>query len=278
MTPVNRACPAERFSSPLASRSPGLRRLGSLAVAVALGCGALVSSTEARADESSPSGKGIAGGALLGGELVMSVEAAFGVDRPWAYAVGGIVGAAGGGVAGHFIEAGASDAHIPSYMLAGGVAFLIPSFILALNATAYQPPVDYDQDAGTPGAEPVAEPPSPSTPPATPPGGSPSVPPATTPPAVTPPPSSKLGPQAPGGGAVRVAQQPFVRRYHRRSLSGASVQASGSMVHFDLQREGSLKLGLPAVELRPTFSIAERRQYGMEQHEEVRVPVFQALF
>jgi hypothetical protein len=262
MTPVNRACPAERFSSSPASRPhPGLRRLGSLAVAAALGGSALLSSGQARADESSPTGKGIAGGILLGGELVMSAEALFGVDRPWAYAVGGIVGAAGGGVAGHFIEAGASDARIPSYLLAGGVAFLIPSFILALNATSYHVPEDYNQDGGASGAEPAAEPPQPSAPPGSPPKATP---------------ASQLGPQS-APATPRLALQPFTSRYHRRSVS-APVSLSGSMVQFDMQRENGLKLGVPAVELRPTFTTAERRQYGMEQREDVRVPVFQATF
>src|SRR6188768_1734364 len=48
--------------------------------------------------EVSPTGKGIAGGALLGGELVLVTEAAFKVQPAWAYIVGGVAGGVAGGV------------------------------------------------------------------------------------------------------------------------------------------------------------------------------------
>ncbi len=62
-------------------------------------------------------GKGITGGALLGGELVMAVEAAVGVQNTWAYVGGGVAGAAVGGVGGYFVEQG-SDPQPAYYMLA----------------------------------------------------------------------------------------------------------------------------------------------------------------
>ena len=60
------------------------------------------------AEEVATTGKGIVGGALLGAELVLVTEAAFKVQPGWAYLVGGVGGAAAGGVGGYFIEQEAS--------------------------------------------------------------------------------------------------------------------------------------------------------------------------
>ena len=43
-------------------------------------------------------------------------------------------------------------------------------------------------------------------------------------------------------------------------------------------QDGRLAFGMPAVELRPTYSQLEMAQYGVTQHEIVHVPVFQASF
>src|ERR1043165_403742 len=54
----------------------------------------------------SPTGKGVVGGALLGAEAVMLVEAAADVKQGWAYGLGGGLGAVAGGVGGFFAEDG----------------------------------------------------------------------------------------------------------------------------------------------------------------------------
>jgi hypothetical protein len=113
----------------------------------------------ARAQEASPTGKGVIGGALLGGELVLAIEAAFDVQSPWAYIGGGVAGAAAGGVGGYFIEKDGS-ARVPMLMLAGGMAFAIPTTVAVLSATAYEPPASYVQDQPVTD-EPVADPPRP---------------------------------------------------------------------------------------------------------------------
>lgn len=130
--------------------------------------GSVVLSGTAQAQEASPDGKGIAGGALLGAELVLAIEAALDVQSTWAYVGGGLAGAAAGGVGGYFIER-ESSARLPMLMLAGGMAFAIPTTVAVLSATAYEPPADFVQDE-QPMDEPVADPPRPSTapPPASP--------------------------------------------------------------------------------------------------------------
>jgi hypothetical protein len=120
------------------SRRPG--PVPAVAVAALLGVVAVSApARDARADEVSPDGKGIVGGALLGAEVITITEALAGARPPWAYVVGAIVGAGGGGVAGHFIENGSSDGKVPMYMLAGGLALIIPAVVLTLNATRWQP-------------------------------------------------------------------------------------------------------------------------------------------
>ncbi|MGK4002607.1 hypothetical protein WMF31_08285 [Sorangium sp. So ce1036] len=113
----------------------------------------------AASDTVSVDGKGIVGGALLGGEVVMLTMGAIGVERAWPYLVFGGLGAVGGGVAGYFVEAAEPPAEVPLYMLAGGMALVIPTLVVTLNATAYRPP---ETDQSEPiRNEPVAEPPQP---------------------------------------------------------------------------------------------------------------------
>src|SRR4029077_13880687 len=51
-----------------------------------------------------PTGKGIVGGALLGGEIVTITMGAVGVNRGWPYFVFGGLGMVAGGVGGFFVE------------------------------------------------------------------------------------------------------------------------------------------------------------------------------
>lgn len=228
-------------------------------VAGAALCSSVLAPGVARADESTPTGKGIAGGVLLGGELVMSVEAALGASRPLAFGLGAIGGGIAGGIGGYFVEQSVDNAKIPSYMLAAGIAFLLPATVMAFNATAYKPPADYQEDKGLPGSEPVADAPVPGAPaaPAPPAGGG-----AGTPP--TQGPLSQAPARAPRGYAFR-----------RRPLVAAPQLALPTSV---IAYQGELRLGVPAVEVRPVFSQQELRQFGMAQREEVRIPVFQARF
>ena len=235
----------------------------------------------ARADQSTGTGKGIVGGALLGGELVIAVEAAFDVQAPLAYAIGGVLGAGAGAAGGYEVEHNA-DVHYPLYMLAVGMALVIPAAILALNATSYKPPADYQEDKGASGAEPVADVPQPVR---TTPGAPAPLSPTPTTPAAPLPPAGTVAPQP--GGAIQPAgpRAPVAsiapRRAHapRLTLRTAHAPASGAlpMSMLELQPQG-MRLGVPAVEIRPVFSTAEMRQYGMSQREEVRIPVFKAVF
>lgn len=132
----------------------------SFLLAAALAATLLGRSEVARADEVSPKGKGITGGALLGGEVVLGIEAAFGVQPTWAYLLGGALGAGAGGYGGYLVEQSASP-KLSLYMLAGGMALVIPTTVAVLQATSYKPPVEYTEDHPSV-PYPAAEPPRPT--------------------------------------------------------------------------------------------------------------------
>lgn len=106
--------------------------------------------------------KGIVGTALIGGEAVAIGMAAFGVDKGWTYLVFPPLAAVGGGIGGYFIEQAAPPAEVPLYLLAGGMALVIPTIIVTLNATVYKAPADYPNEPVQ--NKPASEPPVPGPP------------------------------------------------------------------------------------------------------------------
>jgi len=219
------------------------KRLTAAAVAAASFAAVLAGSpTEARADGPvTPTGKGMVGGGLLGAEVVCITMGAIGVEKGWPYFVFGAVGAAGGVVGGYFVEqATATGPAEPAlFMLAGGLGLVIPTLIVSLNATHYKPPeTDRQNEPAT--NEPAKESPTPAAAPGS-----------------APPPS------------------PTTRRDHKGPAVAAIPHIPVSM--FDMYK-GKLALGVPALEVRPLYTPREVWQYGVSQGNEVRVPLFQAMF
>jgi hypothetical protein len=200
------------------------------------------------ADEVAGSPKGLVGGALLGGEVVTITESLIGAHSPWWYGIGFVVGAGGGGVGGYFVDKGSTDGRPSMYMLAGGLALVIPALVLTLNATRYQGSDTATEDK-PPVNAPVANPGAP--------GGSvispdvaPVIPgdkPASPPPSTTGPASSSPPPTPPPTSLLDVGQ-------------------------------GTLRLGLPVPDVRPMYSLREQQQYGLPQHTEVRMSVLAVRF
>jgi len=266
----------------------------------------LLVSTFARAQSANPSvtGKGLVGGALLGGEVVMLTEAAIKVKPAWAYYVGGGVGMIGGGIAGHYLESSFSPKPLSAmYFLAAGMLLVIPTTVAAMNAVSYDTPLEYTQDApptdqpnddtvSTGGSNPgndmptmpavnnpstAASPPPPTSTPApaaTPPAAAP--PPATPPPTATPPASAPPATTNPTSSPA----QPQGSRLQRGTRAVAHWRAEPVFVPQALLDVSGKQLALtvPAVEIRDTYTRREVAMYGVKQQTEVRIPLVQMLF
>jgi hypothetical protein len=199
----------------------------------------------ARADEVSPTGKGIAGGALLGAEAVTIVESLVGVRSGWAYVLGGLVGAGGGGVGGYFVEQGSSDGKAPMYMLAGGLALVIPAVVLTLDATRYRPEEGLTEDKAPTG--PAAEPGTP--------GGS-----------IGGPGATPAGPSAPAAPPPASAPPP------------AAAPAPPPQSLIDLHK-GDFRVGVPFPTVVPSFTATEQKTYGLTRNDaELKFPVLHVAF
>jgi hypothetical protein len=213
------------------------------AAALAVGV-SLVGAGDAHAEDVSPTGKGIVGGALLGGEVVTIVESIAGVRSGWAYGIGAIAGAAAGGVGGYFVEQGSTDGRAPVYMLAGGMALIIPALVLTLNATRYRPDPTATQDTTPVDVGPTADPGAPA---------GPTVAPSTTPTPAASPDATPKSTTAPGGGAL----------FHVTVDPGTKIAAG---------------MGVPFPTIRPMWSQIEQKELGMAQGTEVRMPIVRVAF
>jgi hypothetical protein len=115
-----------------------------LAPAAAALLGVLACTAQCRADTLNRF-KGITGGAMVGAEVVLATEAALGVEPAWAYLLGGAAGAGAGALGGYFVG-GTESSKPSSFMLAGGIALVIPTLIAVASATSFNPPDHYQRD------------------------------------------------------------------------------------------------------------------------------------
>ncbi len=227
----------------------------------------------AQAVEPSSTGKGIVGGTLLGAEVVLLTEAAIDVSPDWLYYVGGAAGAVGGGVAGYFLEDSLSS-KANMFLLAGGMLLVIPTTVAVLSATAYEQTAEYTQDQ-PPKDEPTADPVLPATPAsssgATPTPATDSGQPATTPSDAGSPSSTPAATPTPDTTATPSGKQS--RNLNRRHRSAFSPPA---LVGVDAQKR--VHWGIPAVEVRDTYSRVEVARYGVQQRTELRIPLLRVVF
>ncbi|MFO0614330.1 MAG: hypothetical protein U0414_17215 [Polyangiaceae bacterium] len=185
--------------------------------------------------------KGIVGGAFLGAEVVMMPMGIAGLKPWWPYLVFGGVGAAGGAVGGWAVEQATVDgpAEPALYMLAGGLALVIPTLVLTLNATTKK---NYDDDSTT------TTTPAPST-------------------------ETKPGEKQPDGSTVTVTSDAKKQLKRKRTKEHPTAPTAA----IDLSGD-AVRLGIPAVVVKPMYSEVEISQFGVQQHTEVRIPVFSAAF
>ena len=229
----------------------GIRSLVGLTLSSALLTSAVVTTSGTASAQSavSGSGKGIAGGALLGGEVGFVVLSAAGAKQSWMYWVIPTALAIGGGVGGYFVEKGTtgSDAQVPMFMLAGGMALIIPTVVITLSANAYTP--------GSEDATPVDAAPADA--------GKPS-----------------LGVQVNGGagGGTTTTAPPATPKHKplKTSLYAPPITRPQGLVNFD--ELTTLKLSLPVIAVKPMYSKTEMAQFGQAQRFEVHAPIVSVAF
>ncbi|MFI5306741.1 MAG: hypothetical protein ACHQ53_05280 [Polyangiales bacterium] len=106
------------------------------------GTGSSMTGTPIKADF-----KGTIGLGLIGMELGMVIPAVAGARGAWPYIVFPVIGAGGGAAAGYFLlEKGSGHPELAVASLVTGMALLIPSLVLTLAETAYEPE---DEQAST---------------------------------------------------------------------------------------------------------------------------------
>ena len=140
-----------------------------MAFAAALAVGALASPSRAAAQDPMDPGpvqvdaspKGLIGLGLIGAELGLTIPALAGLDETWSLVVFPIVGAAGGAIAGHYAidNRGNEKAAVATLMI--GLALVVPSIVITVAATAYDPEDDFEEEdaaADESGEEEAAEP------------------------------------------------------------------------------------------------------------------------
>ena len=236
------------------------RFLTKLVLATAVAATALVTAapTPAFADDTpvKGTGKGIVGGALLGGELGFIGLSVGGAKQTWLYYVVPTALAIGGGVGGYFIEKGkeGTDAQVPMFMLAGGMALIIPTVVITLSANAYTPgsedstPVDATPaDAGSTGLGVK----------------------------VNTSDSTNMGSPSAGGGTTTTTP-PLPPKRKPANESAAPIRRPQALVSFDDLT--TMKVGVPAIAIRPMYTRTELSQFNQPQRYEVTAPVVSFAF
>ncbi len=226
----------------------------SLAVSAALLAVVCSSPGEARAAaEVSGTGKGIAGGALLGAEVGFLGLSAFGAKQAWTYYTIPPLLAIGGGVGGYFIEKD-SEPEVPIYMLAAGMALVIPTVVVTLSAHAYRPS---SEDSTPPDAVPASGSATISV------GGD-----ASTAPAAAP---------AAGGSGTSTTTPSAPTQHKPKKTSLREPSRTFALVDFD-ERLSTLRVGIPLVHVKPAYTHDEIAKFGLAQRYEVHAPVVNVAF
>jgi hypothetical protein len=195
--------------------------------------------------------KGIVGGALLGGEIVMIPMGAAGLKPWWPYLVFGGLGSVGGAVGGWAVEQADPPAEAPLYMLAGGLALIIPTVVLSASAITRNEYED-TEDPST-----LEQPPAGGTEPGQDPATAPGQPP--------PEGSSVTVTTSDARGATKKVRR---KKRARPQPTVGMIDVSG----------GEVRMGVPALQIKNMYTLEEIAKYGVEQKTEVDIPVVSASF
>jgi hypothetical protein len=238
---------------------------------------------------------GISGGAIAGAEIVVAVEALFGVKELWPYLTFPLLGVAGGGVGGYFLEDASPKGAVA--LLVGGMALIIPTAILASSARAYNPEeegaVGSDIEGGGEFSFELAptggEKEGASTEVESRPEGAPTdtvLPPGAEKPrdekGAEPEPESETEPSedspddeaAPEGGVQARREAAVQRNSARRSARLARIRRASAGSLFYMNNDGTAAISVPLVDVRPLRVSSEDAFFKTRQAIEVFVPLF----
>lgn len=186
-----------------------------------------------------PGFKGVIGLGLVGAELGFIIPAVAGLDETWAFIVFPVVGATGGALAGYFALEQPGNTELSVASLAFGMAMVIPTMVITLAATAYDP-----EDEGTVEADGAFE--------------------------------GEFEQDAEidvgGGTDVEVEPPPEAAAPRGRRIARAG---SGLLRWTD---GVGLMLGVPGLAIAPSYTDEELARYGGTQQTELHVPVVTGAF
>ena len=217
-----------------------MRFAGVLAFCVALGAFAPAGAAaqDPVGEQVTSSPKGLIGLGLIGAELGLVIPAAAGLDDTWALVTFPLVGAAGGAIAGHFLIDNNDKPKIGVAMLVTGLALVVPALVLTLSLTAYDP--DDEDDGGSDGGEEAA--------------------------------AEELSDEEEG----TVSEPPAEVETESAALHRARVaRAGGGLLRIG---EAGVLVGVPNVELVPTFTQDELSRFGGTQSNELRLALLSGAF
>ncbi len=238
---------------------------------------------------------GVIGGAFVGGEMVIAVEALIGVEPLWPYLTFPLIGAAGGGVGGYFLAKASPEGAVA--MLIAGIALIIPTGLAVSAARAYDPGDEGAEEDNegqfsfetTPSGEAkkegttteVESRPEGAPTEALPPPGSPSGaggPEAEPEPEVEPEPEAEPEPEVepePEGDKPAGEDKTSTSRLSdiKRSARLAKLRRATAGTLFYVDRDGSTSMTVPFVDVRPAYISMDNTAYRGRQAVEVYVPL-----
>lgn len=211
---------------------------GVLAFCVALGAFAPTGAAAQDGEQITSSPKGLIGLGLIGAELGLVIPAAAGLDDTWALVTFPLVGAVGGALAGHFLIDNNNKPKIGVAMLVTGLALVVPALVLTLSLTAYDPD---DDDEGSDGDE-----------------------------------ADEADEEIDDEEEGTVSEPPAEVETETAAVNQARVaRAGGGLVRMG---ETGWLVGVPNIELVPTFTQEELTLFGGNQTNELRLAVFSGAF
>ena len=223
-----------------------LRRLSwTAAMAVAISLATFAAPMHAEAQPAMDMGqvidatpKGTIGLGIIGAEIGFAVPALAGLDDTWAYVVFPLIGAAGGAIGGFYAIDNNDNERAAVAMLTVGMALMVPTLVLTLAMTAYDPT---DDEADDPGGEAVSE---------------------------------ESDGADDDSGATEPTGEPSARDEALRRRARAA-RAGAGLLRFDGR---TLQLGVPGLGLRAAYSRDEQWRYGGSNRTGVEIALISGAF